>query len=155
MASNSGVATLRNFCWAAGPQKCLLGSLPKPGSLGQNVPKRLAASPPLSRLFLIMIGPSIKAVDFIYTKLLGQQNSKELLYALIYFSFPFPLAIDIFIISRNGINTEFCFAICCYTNKGTLVNTTNKRLMGNFILLFPYGEIFPLRPGDSSDHWSP
>ena len=52
-ASNSGVATLRNFCWAAGPQKCLLGSLPKPGSLGQNVPKRLAASPPLSRLFLI------------------------------------------------------------------------------------------------------
>ena len=76
MASNSGVATLRNFCWAVGPQKCLLGSLPKPGSLGQNVPKRLAASPPLSRLFLIMIGPSIKAVDFIYTKLLGQQNSK-------------------------------------------------------------------------------
>ena len=53
-ASNSGVATLRNFCWAAGPQKCLLGSLPKPGSLGQNVPKRLAASPPLSRLFLIV-----------------------------------------------------------------------------------------------------
>ena len=36
MASNSGVATLRNFCWAVGPQKCLLGSLPKPGSLGQN-----------------------------------------------------------------------------------------------------------------------
>ena len=54
MASNSGVATLRNFCWAAGPQKCLLGSLPKPGSLGQNVPKRLAALPPLSRRFLII-----------------------------------------------------------------------------------------------------
>lgn len=32
----------------------MLGSLPKPGSLGQNVPKRLAASPPLSRLFLIV-----------------------------------------------------------------------------------------------------
>ena len=49
------MATLRNFCWAAGPQKCLLGSLPKPGSLGQNVPKRLAASPPLSRWFLIRL----------------------------------------------------------------------------------------------------
>ena len=41
------------FLLGRGPQKCLLGSLPKPGSLGQNVPKRLAASPPLSRLFLI------------------------------------------------------------------------------------------------------
>ena len=41
------------FWLAGGRQKCLLGSLPKPGSLGQNVPKRLAASPPLSRLFLM------------------------------------------------------------------------------------------------------
>ena len=42
-----------HFWLAEGRQKCLLGSLPKPGSLGQNVPKRLAASPPLSRRFLI------------------------------------------------------------------------------------------------------
>ena len=41
------------FWLAGGRQKCLLGSLPKPGSLGQNVPKRLVASPPLSRLFLM------------------------------------------------------------------------------------------------------
>ena len=38
-----------------GPQKYLLGSLPTPGSLGLNAPKRLAASPPLLRLFLIRL----------------------------------------------------------------------------------------------------
>ena len=41
------------FLTGRGHQKCLLGSLPKPGSLGQNVPKRLSAEPPLSRWFLI------------------------------------------------------------------------------------------------------
>ena len=39
MASNSGVATLRNFCWAVGPQKCLLGSSPNPQDFGTKCPK--------------------------------------------------------------------------------------------------------------------
>ena len=43
------------FLLGRGPQKCLLGSLPRPGSLGQNVPKRLAASPPLLRRFFIYL----------------------------------------------------------------------------------------------------
>ena len=43
MASNSGVATLRNFCRAQGPQKCLLGSSPNPLYFGTNCPKAPAA----------------------------------------------------------------------------------------------------------------
>ena len=59
MASNSGVATLRNFCRAQGPQKCLLGSSPNPLYFGTNCPKvpvrcTVVCGPSLSFLGLIL-----------------------------------------------------------------------------------------------------
>ncbi len=52
LASNASVATLTIFAWPGALQKCLLGSLPKPG-LGTSCPKVLSASRRLAPLFLI------------------------------------------------------------------------------------------------------
>lgn len=59
MASNSGVATLRNFCRAQGPQKCLLGRSPNPLYFGTNCPEvpvrcTVVCGPSLSFLGLIL-----------------------------------------------------------------------------------------------------
>ena len=77
MASNSGVATLRNFCWVGSPQKCLLGNLPKPGCLGQNTPKRLAALPPLSHRFLNLFDGISRHKKTADKNLLSLLNSKQ------------------------------------------------------------------------------
>ena len=63
MASNSGVATLRNFCRAQGPQKCLLGISPNPLYFGTNCPKvpvccTVVCGPSLS--FLGLIFPPVR-----------------------------------------------------------------------------------------------
>lgn len=62
-ASNSGVATLRNFCWARARKNACWGASPNPATLGQNVPKQMAASPPLSRLFLIRLLAFVEQID--------------------------------------------------------------------------------------------
>ena len=60
-ASNSGVATLRNFCRAQGPQKCLLGSSPNPLYFGTNCPKVPALCACCLRPVAIAPGPYFHA----------------------------------------------------------------------------------------------
>lgn len=56
MASNSGVATLRNFLLAAGPQKCLLGAPQARWTSGQIVPKSRRYAPVVCGLSLSLLG---------------------------------------------------------------------------------------------------
>ena len=58
--SNSGVATLRNFCRAQGPQKCLLGSSPNPLYFGTNCPK-------VPVRCTVVCGPSLSFLGLIFT----------------------------------------------------------------------------------------
>ena len=60
MASNSGVATLRNFCRAQGPQKCLLESSPNPLYFGTNCPK-------VPVRCTVVCGPSLSFLGLIFT----------------------------------------------------------------------------------------
>ena len=60
MASNSGVATLRNFCRAQGPQKCLLGSSPNPLYFGTNCPE-------VPVRCTVVCGPSLSFLGLIFT----------------------------------------------------------------------------------------
>ena len=60
MASNSGVATLRNFCRAQGPQKCLLGSSPNQLYFGTNCPK-------VPVRCTVVCGPSLSFLGLIFT----------------------------------------------------------------------------------------
>ena len=59
-ASNSGVATLQNFCRAQGPQKCLLGSSPNPLYFGTNCPK-------VPVRCTVVCGPSLSFLGLIFT----------------------------------------------------------------------------------------
>lgn len=59
-ASNSGVATLQNFCRARGPQKCLLGSSPNPLYFGTNCPK-------VPVRCTVVCGPSLSFLGLIFT----------------------------------------------------------------------------------------